>query len=321
MINAECEAILGHLMFHRSLIDDNESAAQKGRMEEYVRMVEQMQHGIYLMSEDPFERSVAMAFELVVNQKLNPWEIDLLEFSKMYMQKVRKVEEVNLLVAGKLVFMAWNVFRMQTEDLLVRVDRPEVNENFYDSWDTDAVELFSAIESPAPAVTIMQGEFELNSAARRPSSQRNVSLVELLDAFEEAKHEADVRAEISKYLDKYKPKEFDDKAHRDTLEQDIAETWERIQELGAGAIPFSDLAQGDKEHRVAVFMSVLFLSAMEKITIWQDKPPFGEIFVEIAAAKNIASVKDEAAKDDSIIDLTSVTSTKVSNGNGSTVVQ
>jgi segregation and condensation protein A len=315
MINAECEAILGHLMFHRSLIDDDDGAAKKGRMEEYVKMVEQMQQGIYLMSEDPFERSVSMAFELVVNEKLNPWEIDLLEFSKMYMQKVRKTEEINLLVAGKLVFMAWNIFRLQTEDLLLRADEPEVNENFFDSWDTDSVELFSTIDEPTPAVTIMQGALELNPAVRRPSSQRHVSLFELLDAFEEAKHEADVRAEISKYLDKYKMKEFDDKAHRDTLEQDIAEAWERIRQIGAGAIPFSDLAQGDKEHRVAVFMSVLFLANMEKIVLWQDKPPMGEIFIEIAEAKNIASVRD----DGTIIDFTSVTSAK--QANGSTVVQ
>lgn len=315
MINAECESILCHLMFHRSLIDDNDDASKKSRLEEYVRLVEKMQQGVYLMSDDPFEKSVSMAFELVVKNQLNPWEIDLIEFSKMYMQKVRKTEEINLLVAGKLVFMAWNIFRMQTEDLLVRVDEPEVNENFFDSWDTDRIELYSTIDDPGSAATIMKGDIALNPAARRPSSQRHVSLLELLDAFEEAKHEADVRSEISKYLDKYKPKDFDDKAHRDSLEQDIAETWDRIQEIGAGAIPFSDLAQGDKEQRVAVFMSVLFLSNMEKVVLWQDKPPYGEIFIEISAAKNIASVRD----DGTIIDLTSVTSTK--QANGSTVVQ
>jgi len=316
MMNAECEQILGHLMFHRSLIGEKDDDAKSAQLGEYVKMVEQMQQGIYLMSEDPFERSVSMAFELVIKNQLNPWEIDLIEFSKMYMQKVRKTEEVNLLVAGKIVFMAWNIFRLQTEDLLGRVDEPEVSENFYDSWNTDSVELYSTIESPAAAVTIMQGSVELSSAARRPSSQRHVSLFELLDAFEEAKHEADVKAEISKYLDKYKHKEFDDKAHRDTLEQDIADTWERIQEIGAGAIPFSDIAQGDKDRRVGVFMSILFLSNMEKVVLWQDKLPYGEVFIEIAAAKNIASVRD----DGTIIDLTSVTSTR-QQANGSTVVQ
>ena len=316
MMNAECEQILGHLMFHRSLIGEKDDDAKSAQLGEYVKMVEQMQQGIYLMSEDPFERSVSMAFELVIKNQLNPWEIDLIEFSKMYMQKVRKTEEVNLLVAGKIVFMAWNIFRLQTEDLLGRVDEPEVSENFFDSWNTDSVELYSTIESPAAAVTIMQGSVELSSAARRPSSQRHVSLFELLDAFEEAKHEADVKAEISKYLDKYKHKEFDDKAHRDTLEQDIADTWERIQEIGAGAIPFSDIAQGDKDRRVGVFMSILFLSNMEKVVLWQDKLPYGEVFIEIAAAKNIASVRD----DGTIIDLTSVTSTR-QQANGSTVVQ
>lgn len=316
MMNPEAEQILSHLMFHRSLIDDTSDDSKRERLENYVKMVEQMQQGIYLISNDPFERSVSMAFELVIKNQLNPWEIDLMEFSKMYLQKVRKAEDVNLLVAGKLVYMAWNIFRMQTEDLLVRVDEPEINENYFDSWDTDAIELYSKIDEPGSAITIMQGALELNSAARRPSSQRHVSLLELLDAFEEAKHEADVREEISKYLDKYKPKEFDDKAHKDTLEQDITGTWRRIQELGAGAIPFADLAHGTREERIGVFIGILFLQHMEKIVIWQDKPPFGEIFVEIAAPRNIASVRD----DGTIIDLTAVTSIK-QNGNGSTVVQ
>lgn len=315
MINPEAESILGHLMFHRSIIEDKDDAAKQARLEHYVNMVEEMQEGTYLISRDPFERSVSMAFELVIKNQLNPWEIDLIEFSKMYLQRVRKTEEVNLLVAGKLVYMAWEIFKLQTEDLLVRVDEPDMNENFFDSWDTGAIELYSTIDEPGSAVTIMQGALELNSATRRRSSQRHVSLLELLDAFEEAKHEADVREEISKYLEKYKPKEFDDKAHRDTLEQDIAETWARIQGLGAGAIPLGDLAQGSKEDKVAVFMSVLFLSNMEKISIWQEKPPFGEIFVEIAAPLSIASVKD----DGTMIDLTEITKTE--SAKGSTVVK
>jgi len=315
MINPECESILGHLMFHRSLIEDRDDAAKQGRLEHYVSMVEGMQEGTYLISHDPFERSVSMAFELVIKNQLNPWEIDLIEFSKMYMQRVRKTEEVNLLVAGKLVYMAWEIFRLQTEDLLVRVDEPEINVNAFDTWDTDAIELYANIDEPGSAITIMQGALELNSADRRRSSQRHVSLLELLDAFEEAKHEADVRGEISKYLEKYKPKEFDDKAHRDTLEQDIAETWTRIQNLGAGAIPLSDLGQGSKEDQIAVFMSILFLSNMEKIVIWQDKPPFGEIFVEIASPLSIASVKD----DGTMIDLSEIT--KSESTNGSTVVK
>jgi len=315
MINPECESILGHLMFHRSLIEDKDDAAKQGRLEHYVSMVEGMQEGTYMISHDPFERSVSMAFELVIKNQLNPWEIDLIEFSKMYMQRVRKTEEVNLLVAGKLVYMAWEIFRLQTEDLLVRVDEPEINVNAFDTWDTDAIELYANIDEPGSAITIMQGALELNSADRRRSSQRHVSLLELLDAFEEAKHEADVRGEISKYLEKYKPKEFDDKAHRDTLEQDIAETWTRIQNLGAGAIPLSDLGQGSKEDQIAVFMSILFLSNMEKIVIWQDKPPFGEIFVEIASPLSIASVKD----DGTMIDLSEIT--KSESTNGSTVVK
>lgn len=314
MISQECEAILSHLMFHRSLIDDAENDRSQ-KLEKYVKMVEEMRDGIYPISSDPFERSVSIAFELVIKNKMNPWEIDLIEFSKMYLQRVRKSEDINLIVAGRLILMAWSVFRMQTEDLLVRMDEPEQNENFFEDWDTEAIQLYSGIDEPAALVEIMQDGVELTEAARRPGSKRQVALVELLEAFEEAKKEVEVRAEIAKYLEKYRPKEFDDQAHKDTLEQDIAETWNRILAIGPGSIPFIDITRGGKEDAVAVFMSILFLASMNKITIWQDKPPFGEIFIEIVDKKSIASIRTE----EEIIDLTSVTSTESTNG--STVVK
>ena len=314
MISPECESILGHLMFHRSLIDDTgDDKSQK--LERYVKMVEEMRQGIYPISSDPFERSVSIAFELVVKNKMNPWEIDLIEFSKMYLQRVKKTEDINLLVAGRLILMAWSVFRLQTEDLLVRMDEPEQNENFFEDWDTSAIQLYSGIDEPGGIAEIMQGGLELTEAARRPGSERRVSLVELLGAFEEAKHEVEVRAEIAKYLEKYRPKEFDDNAHNDTLEQDIAETWNRIQAIGAGSIPFIDITHGGKEDAVVVFMSMLFLASMNKIIIWQDKPPYGEIFVEISDKKSIASIR----ADEEIIDLTSITSAE--SANDSTVVK
>jgi len=314
MMSPECESILSHLMFHRSLIDDaGDDKSQK--LERYVKMVEEMRQGIYPISSDPFERSVSIAFELVMKNKMNPWEIDLIEFSKMYLQRVKKSEDINLLVAGRLILMAWSVFRLQTEDLLVRMDEPEQNENFFEDWDTSAIQLYSGIDEPGGIVEIMQGGVELTEAARRPGSERQVSLVELLGAFEEAKREVEVRAEIAKYLEKYRPKEFDDQAHKDTLEQDIAETWSRIQAIGAGSIPFIDITRGGKEDAVAVFMSILFLASMNKIIVWQDKPPYGEVFVEIADKKSIASIRTE----EEIIDLTSVTSTESTNG--STVVK
>src|SRR4030042_1630727 len=120
MINSECESILSHLMFHRSVIGEQDGEFKRHQLENYVGMVEQMQNGTYFLSNDPFERSVAMTFELIIQNKLNPWEIDLIEFSKMYLSRVRKSDEVNLIVAGKLVYMAWELFKLQTEDLLTR---------------------------------------------------------------------------------------------------------------------------------------------------------------------------------------------------------
>ena len=40
---------------------------------------------------------------------------------------------------------------------------------------------------------------------------------------------------------------------------------------------------------------MLFLAKMVKIHIWQEKPPFGEIFLEVKVPWDIAQLEDAAA--------------------------
>jgi len=288
----ECGDVLSHLMFQRSLIDDDGGTGREARLGNYVKMVEGMQSGTLLPSEDPFERSVALVFELVVNQRMNPWDINLIEFSKMYLKQVRKATELNLLIAGKLVYMAWEILKMQSEQVLQRVDRPEQVEMMFDGWDPDHLDLFvDPFELGSGEMILHTDEPPIDEKVRR-RSDRPVTLIDLLDAFEEAKKESDIRQELAKFMQKYKRPEFDDKAHKENLEEDIALVWERIQKCGQGSVPIADLYAQGKTDRVTVFISILFLARLGKIRIWQEKPPFGEIFLEVKVPWDIAQIED-----------------------------
>ncbi len=228
-----CGQVLEHLMFQKAVIEDD---TKESRLDSYMRMVEDMQRGALVPSDDPFERSVALVFELVIQQRFDPWDINLIEFAKMYTSRVKKATEINLLIAGKIVYMAWEIQRMQSEQTLQRADRPEKVDILFDGWNPEGFDLFvDPFELGAGEAMLHSEEMPIDEKIRR-RSDRPVTLIDLLDAFEEAKKESDIRQELSKFMQKYKRPDFDDKAHKESLEDDIAMVWERLQKCGTGPI-------------------------------------------------------------------------------------
>jgi segregation and condensation protein A len=284
--------VINHLMFQKAIIDDDEDLQSKiGR---YVSIAEDMQRGTLVPSDDPFERCVAQVFELVVQQQFNPWDINLIEFSKTYLSKVRKASEVNLIVAGKIVYMAWEILRLQSDVAVSRADRPETCELMLEGMDPSGFDMFvDPFELGGGEVLLYTEEMPIKEQIRR-KSERSVTLIDLLDAFDEAKKESDIRQELARFMQKYRRPDFDDKSHKECLEDDIAEVWERIQKFGNGPIPITDLSNLCKEDRITVLVSMLFLAKMGKIHIWQEKPPFGEIFLEVKVPWDIAQLEDAA---------------------------
>src|SRR4030042_1270247 len=291
----ECNDVLNHLMFQKSIIEDDSGVGKESRIERYLKMVDEMQRGTLVGSDDPFEKSVALVFELVVTQRMNPWDINLIEFSKMYLQRVKKASELNLIIAGKIVYMAWEILKLQSEQVLQRVDRPEQVEMMFDGWNPDNLDIFVVpFELGTGEMLLHTDEMPINEKVRR-KADRPVTLIDLLDAFEEAKKESDIRQELSKFMQKYKRPDFDDKAHKESLEDDIALVWERIQKFGNGAVAISDLYAGTKDDRITVFISILFLARMGKLSVWQEKVPFGEIFLEVTVPWDMAQLEDANA--------------------------
>lgn len=292
---AECSDVLNHLMFQKSIIEDDSGAGKESRIEGYLKMVDEMQRGTLVGSDDPFEKSVALVFELVVTQRMNPWDINLIEFSKMYLQRVKKATELNLIIAGKIVYMAWEILKLQSEQVLQRVDRPEQVEMMFDGWNPENLDLFvDPFELGTGEMLLHTEQMPIDEKVRR-KSDRAVTLIDLLDAFEEAKKESDIRQELAKFMQKYKRPDFDDKAHKENLEEDIALVWERIQKCGQGSVSIADLYTTGKADRVMVFISILFLARIGKIHIWQEKMPYGEIFLELKVPWDIAQIEDASA--------------------------
>jgi len=285
--NGALEGVLNHLVFHKSIIGEDDGHLKFDR---YLEMARSASACSDYVPKDPMDRSLQLVFELVLSQNFDPWDIDLVSFTDMYMKRTKQ-EEVNFIIAGRLVFMAWSILKMQSEKVLqANID---ANDLFCAGWDFDSLEEFCNDDQSVQLAADVPERVDLVEAIRH-QSQCPVSLVELLDAFEDAREEAlriEERARLREQL-KLDPKDFDPKSHAEDLEKEVEAVWKRILKCGPGPVSLDDLCNGDREDRVTVFVSLLFLARNSKIALWQDDLPYGEIFLEIKIPWDIATLED-----------------------------
>ncbi len=279
--------VLNHLLFQKAIIDEGDRSE---KIDRYLQLLEQAEAGNEMVPSDPIDRSVQLVFELVLSNNYDPWDINLMEFTRMYTKKMH-AEEVNFIVAGKLMFMAWSILKMQSEEVLSVHDQQHSGEAA--DWEMDPME--GCYDDPVLAnINVdIPGCVDLTEAVRHQST-RPVSLIELLDAFEGAKRDAEIQAHRQKVREALKltNEKFDDKAHKEDHERDVAETWDRILKCGNGPICIEDLFNGEKEDRIMVFVSLLFLAKYGKVALWQDDLPFGQIFLEIKLPWDIGTIEE-----------------------------
>lgn len=284
------EAVLNHLLFHKALISESDGGERIGR---YVAMVDEIERGMHVAVRDPFEKYVAAAFELVLEQQLNPWAISLAEFTRMYLEKVKEDGVVNFVTAGKLVFMAWSVLKMQSDAVLVSAEpAPPADDYVFADWDLDAYREPEDLDFNT--AVLARDRLPLAEAIRR-EGRRAVTLMELVDAFDDARREAEIQIRLNALRAEARRRfapNFHENVHSESLTEDIGLTWSRLAAFNGSAVPLRSLCQRDVWDRVTVFVSVLFLAKMQKLRLWQKEFPFGEIYVQRTAAEETISSED-----------------------------
>jgi segregation and condensation protein A len=277
--------VINHLLFHKALIDETNDMT---RINQYLELAKAAVTGESAAIEDPFDRSVYLAFDLVLNQNMNPWDIDLVGFSSMYLKRAKK-EKIDLMAAGRIIYMAWKVLRMQSDHLVVNMEtKEEVIEQGF-GWEDipTATWLANDDEYSYTNLLMKMPQSPLEEPLRRDST-RKVTLIELLSAFDEARKESEqyqlldqLRTEERIQLEQKARKAMKGSAHEDHLEEDVATVWERICQFPKKSMNFSELCQVDSaEERIKTFISILFLAYEKKIIVHQQKFPYGEIYIK-----------------------------------------
>jgi len=277
--------VINHLLFHKSLIDEDDDAK---RINYYVDMFQKANEGDHISIENPFDRSISIAFELVMRQQLNPWDIDLVNFSTMYLKRAKE-EKIDLMTAGRMIYMAWKVLKLQSNDLVVSMEA--VDEESEESFGWGDIPTGTWIENDDgysyTNLVMNMPEPPLDEPIRR-NAKRKVTLIELLDAFDQARVDSEEyqlierqrRAERLRLSEKAR-KRMVGTAHEDHVEDDVEFVWEKIKSFHGRTMSLFELCEtSGREDVIKTFMSVLFLAYDNKIRVYQKQFPYGKIYIK-----------------------------------------
>ncbi len=277
--------VINHLLFHKSLIDDSDDAH---RINEYVSILQHSNQGNLIGIDDPVDRSIALTFELVNQAHFNPWDIDLVQFSTLYLKRARD-ENIDLITAGRIIHMAWKILRLQSDDLVINLQEPELTDDQDLNWDDFSTNMWLSADDEYTYTNLLMTvpDPPIEEPIRRDST-RKVTLIELLDAFDFARKDAEThqimeqrRREERKRLRDASRKRMKGTAHEDNLEEDILEIWEKIKELDQSTIALTELCENtSREELIRIIISVLFLAYDNKIKVYQKQFPYGKIFIK-----------------------------------------
>jgi len=277
--------VVNHLLFHKALIDEQSDSS---RINQYLEMAKAASVGQSTLIDDPFDRSIYLTFDLVLNHDFNPWDIDLVSFSTMYLKRAKK-EKIDLLTAGRIIYMAWRVLRMQSDHLVVNMETKEevIDQGF--GWEDIPTATWLANDDDYSYTNLLMKmpEPPIVEPLRRDSN-RKVTLIELLNAFDEARKEAEeyqmldeLRREERINLAQKARSAMKGAAHEDHLEEDVADVWARITQHPKKEFLFRELIEtNNPDDRIKAFLSILFLAYERKIMVHQRRFPYGEIYIK-----------------------------------------
>ncbi len=285
------DQIVSHLKFHGAIIRDGHSDQQ--RITDYVALVQELEKGMHIPVADPFHKSLAIAFELVLQNHLDPWNIDLLKFSHLFLERVRTEEDIDFITAGKLLLMAWEILRRQAEEVLDSALRAEeARKSLQDAQPEGAIDVGGSWMNDdsnfAFTTTLMERDEPPLTDVVLHQEERPVTLMELVDAFEEARKESEVyqilteeRRKERERLEAERDSAVRGMVHKEDLEGDKHQVWTRIESIGDAEVPIETLYhQRDLSDVVSTLISCLFLAREERVLIRQDDFPRGTIYVK-----------------------------------------
>jgi len=204
-----------------------------------------------------------MLLDLVATKRLDPWNIDIVEITSGYLDKIRKMEMLDLRVPANLILAAAILLRFKSEALKFEEEEQVVEEQTFVEED----------EEPSVIPVL-----ELKT---RIPPKRMVTIDELLVAMERVFDDQKKREQKAKRIEI--PQVLNIELPEFNIEQRMAEVYERVvsESDSEGLATFSSiLRKKGAEEIIGTLVPVLHLVQDSKLSIFQEKF-FGEIFIRV----------------------------------------
>ncbi|ASJ09550.1 chromosome segregation protein ScpA [Thermococcus siculi] len=202
---------------------------------------------------------VDILLQLVTMGKVDPWNIDIVDLTEKYIERLREMKELDLRVSARAILAASILVRMKSEALL-HADDEEEEEKHEERLHVD-------VEPLAPPLRRVE---------------RYYTFDDLLDALMDALEEAEKRKPRKKKKVEIEEEVFVVDDFRVDIEKHVYRLHEIVVEMyreSKQPIKFWDLIFDPSPKIVArTFLYLLFLSNMGKVDLIQEEP-FGEILV------------------------------------------
>ena len=288
------QAVLDDWFLRQDILDQlmsqEEEASEAERYADRIMRIAQEDSAEHQVLSAPFARSVALLLSLVKEEGMDPWNIDLSAFLKIFTQRVRKeADGLDLPACGRLIRMSWEVLNQQASTLFDRVIALDMDddEDFLDfGWEAEYDD-----EEFIFTTTVLEGSADLvlpsffGERVRRDEG-RPSTLGELLSALKDACDEA----EILKAKEEYRRTHAEElknmldnvgsRMHNEDMEGDIRRCWTAMRRvtksLGESKVPvaevtselerilldtFGEVPEGyDVESKITSFVAGLFLT-------------------------------------------------------------
>jgi len=300
------QAVLDDWFLRQDILDQlmsqEEEISEAERYADRIMRIAQEDSAEHQVLTDPFDRSVALVLSLVKEEGMDPWNIDLTAFLKLFTQRVRKESAgLDLPACGRLIRMSWEVLTQQASTLFDRVIAMDMEdeEEFFDfGWEAEYDDEEFIFTS-----TVLEGSADQHLPAffgerMRRDEGRPSTLGELLSALKDACDEA----EILKAKEEYRKAHAEElksmldnvgsRMHNEDMEGDIRRCWTAMRkvtkELGEVKVPVEDVTNElkkilldtygeipegyDLESKITSFVAGLFLTHRGYAWISQEGP-------------------------------------------------
>ena len=262
-IKDSAEEIIQHLLFHQSMARTPE---ELDRIERYIEIVREYEEERMLYESDPFERALSIVMELMITNRMDPWDIDLIRFSTVFMDRLKEEKLIDLPTVGHIIHLAWKILRKKSDMSLIQAQDPVEDEaDIYD----DIIPDWYSVEDETYDVAkrIASSEPPIKPIRTRPPSPRPVSLMELINAFEKAKGEIERAERRRRNKDKMKISREEVNGllsrtlHEDDIRRDMEIVMEKILSMNMPRVDFRKLVSDvpERTDRVAMFVTLLHL--------------------------------------------------------------